>query len=504
MTDVQADLLNPEHNGGVELAVSGTRLDPGSEALYREIKLSEALANYDVVSAGDTSSPYIVLADRDPGMDSFAATMELGFASPSPWTAWTRTEHVPELRDRNGLVQYYRMRRQDGIVRGAQNLLKTPPRAARWHVDPASRSKRDENIAKFVEDNLFEKLNVSWPKLLDDILLMCDYGYMIFEKVYQFDPDGRLRLRKLAPRHPLDVREWIYDAHGGPDGVLMESNSTLDPEHLGIYIPIEKIVIFSMEPEAGDLNGISFLRSVYKHWYYRETLFKIDAIQKERHGIGIPVIKLPLGWSADDKKLAENLGRNLRTNERAHVVLPPGWEIMFAQLEGQMVDCMKSVEYHDKAIMANVLGPFLKDPSAKEDSMQMFYKSTRYIADAITDIFNRHVIPQLVDFNFVLGPDRGYPKLRSRRIGEWEDVRTMTFAVRNLVGAGIIIPDDPLEEYMRHEIDMPPADKATSREVATPQGGPGAPQPSPAQPPRQAPAKAKPPAGNAGTDQSGG
>jgi hypothetical protein len=273
-----------------------------------------------------------------------------------------------------------------------------------------------------------------------------------------------------------------------------------------IYIPIEKLVVFVLEQEAGDMRGISILRSAYKHYYYKDTLYKIDAIQKERHGIGIPVIKLPMGFSDEDKATAEDLGRNLRTNEKAHVVIPENWTIEFAQLGGNPVDCLPSIKHHNDQIMQNILVPFYDDPSSKEDTMGMYYKSTRYIASTIAETFNRYVIKQLVDFNWKRGD---YPILRARRIGEYEDLRTFSFAYRNFVGAGTIVPDMRLEKFIRNELDLPEPEPETARVVASPQNPdsnkPDAPKPPKVGAPRQS---TNPPVSvprtNAGRDSSGG
>jgi hypothetical protein len=50
-------------------------------------------------------------------------------------------------------------------------------------------------------------------------------------------------------------------------------------------------------------------------------------------------------------------------------------------------------------------------------------------------------------------------------------MRTRSFAIRNLVGAALITPDEMLEAQLRKELDLPMADLATRREVATPQDG---------------------------------
>jgi hypothetical protein len=407
------------------------------------------------------------MAERDPKLNLGVATRELGYASPSPFTAWTREERVGELRDKLGTRKYYDMKRADGTIRGALRLMKTPVLAARWFVEPASESTLDMNIAKFVETNLFEKLNMPWHRVLEDALLMCEYGYMPLEKVFDWDYEGdprKLILKKLAPRHPLDIQEWEFDPNGGPNGLIMDATEANGFNQ--VYIPIEKMVVFTLEQEAGDLRGISILRSAYKHYFYKDTLYKIDAIQKERHGIGVPVIKLPMGFSATDRALADDLGRNLRTNERAHITIPANWEVLFAKLEGQPVDCLPSIVHHNDQIMQNIIAPFYRDTNAKEDAMNMFYKGTRYIAATIADTFNRYVIKQLVDFNFARGK---YPILRARRIGENEDLRTWSFAFRNLVGAGAIQPDDELEAFLRIELDLPPMDKETTRVLQQPQ-----------------------------------
>jgi hypothetical protein len=414
-----------------------------------------------------------------------------------------------------------KMRRSDGGVRSTLRAAKTPVLAARFFVQAGGKKDIDKKAAEWVAKNLFELMSTPWAQTLTESLLMLDFGYYMMEKVWENRVvDGKLRtvLKKLGPRHPMDVKSWYFDANGGPKAVSMYASNL---ENLGmsdIIIPIEKMLVFSFDKEAGNIEGISILRSAYKHWYYKEQLYKIDAIQKERHGIGIPVIKLPLGYGADDKTAAENLGRNVRTNERAHIVLPPGWDLFMLKLEGQPVDCLKSIDHHDTMIRMNVLGEFLGSAGAKEEDQTMFLKATRFVADIVTDTFNAYLIPEMTKFNFA---DAAIPKLRARRIGEQEDQRTVSFTVRNMVGAGVIVPDDDLEDAMRDMLDLPERDEASARpqtgadlaelnaEIANDEAQQ---QPSTTIQtakvglPRQAPAgkTRKSPGANAGNDKTGG
>jgi len=459
--------------------------------------LNEVLEQYDLVDVvAEPEHQFMVVAEKGPKVKKLAAAdgadlRELGSVSTSPWTSYLRQEYNAELRGQQGLRNYDKMRRSDATVRGTLRLAKTPVLAARWFIEPASDKARDRNVADFVWNNLTKWMTMSWPQLLTETLLMLDFGYYMFEKVWTDqhpEAPGKTVWQKLAPRHPMDVLSWEYDKAGGPNGVIMAPCEGDPPD--GVPIPIDKLLVFTFDKEAGNMEGISILRSAYKHWYYKDNLYKIDAIQKERHGIGVPVIKLPPNFTAEDKTLANELGRNLRTNERAHVVLPPNWELIFAKLEGQPVDALKSAIHHDEQIQKNILAPFMNG-GAKDEDQVMFLKATRFIADIVQDVFNKYAIPQLVDYNWERLPN-GYPQLKARRIGEQADWRTMSFAIRNLIGAGVIRPDDKLEEALREEMDLPAVDFATIRIVRSPQAGPNGGPPAPPTPSGVAPATPAP------------
>ena len=316
---------------------------------------------------------------------------ELGYTGTSIWYNLLREDYNPQMRGQLALRKYDEMRRNDAMVRATLRLMKAPVLAARWFVQPASMDDQDIMIADFVESNLRDWMTISWNQVLIESLLCLDFGYFMFEKVFDYHPDGSGRViwKKLAPRHPMDVIRWEYDNHGGPAKAWLYDPTDAE----GIPVPISKLLVMTFDREAGNLEGISVLRSAYKHWYFKEQLYKIDAIQKERHGIGIPVIRLPANFTAKDKTIAEQLGTNLRTNEKAHVVLPPNWEIDFAELKGQPTNAMESIVHHNQQIAVNVLGMFLDQANvAQSDTHQeLFLKATRFVAENIRDVFNKHV-----------------------------------------------------------------------------------------------------------------
>jgi len=495
------DIINRWHDLNQKPPVKSQALARVPEG-FREISYGELVTEYEIVEA---NGDYMLVTPVEQGV--VLAEQSIQLAAPyseigstgiaSNYNGFMREEYNAELRDQLGMRKYDKMRRSDASVRSALRLIKTPILSARWFIQPQSESSKDVEIAQHVHHALFHYMSISWTQVLWEALLMLDFGHYAFEKVY-IEYDGKMYWQKLAPRHPLDEVGWVWDSHGGPVGIRYVGPDLARD----VYIPVEKLAVFSFDREAGDLRGISALRSAYKHWYFKENLYKIDAIQKERHGVGVPIIKLPPGYSPQDRVTAHELGRNLRSNEKAHVVLPPFWEVMFAKLEGQPVSALESAEHHSNMIFQNILAEFMTADSASSDDakMEIFLKSTRYIAEIIRDVFNMYCIPQLVDMNYDVEPGE-YPELRVRRIGDTQDWRMISFALRNLIGAQVIQPDDRLDEWAREEMDLPRADPTSAREPPAPQNPGG----GTAGPPRQSQAaNQKPQKGvGAGQDSSG-
>ena len=412
--------------------------------------------------------------DREPRL------AELGSSEPSPYTAFFRNEYNRDLQGLDGLRKYDVMRKSDGVVSGLLLAVKTPVMAGRWFIKPVRKEKKHERVSEFVWKSLNEYMSISWTQVLQESILSADFGVWIWQKVWEIRTvNGKemVVLKKLAPRHPMDIKEVKYDKHGGPESITFYTKVKKDSAQVKeIEFPIEDLLVITFRREASNILGTSILRPVYKHWYYKDQLYKIDAIQKERHGIGIPVIKLPAGFDpVKDVNEANQLGRNLRANERAHIILPPNWQIEFAKLQGNPVDCIKSIDHHNEMIRESALTSFTGSNSvAKEEDLSLFLKATRFIAQSVCDAFNLYLIPDIVKYNF--DGITEYPKLAVRQIGEQADMRTFSYALRNMIGAGVIRPDDVLEEYVRELMDLPDVDLTTVRVVKTPQSG--TPQPS--------------------------
>jgi hypothetical protein len=379
---------------------------------------------------------------------------------------------VPELGNPQQAAQTYRkMVRTDVSVRTSLRAGKAPVLGGEFYIEPFDADEENQAIAEFVNFNIFEATSTPWVKTLEQILKMYEDGCSVFETVWELrewapkkTAAGANRrqytmLRGLTVRPRDTVKSFTYDDNGGPVEIV---HNKIDAKGRAteVKIPIGKAVVFTFDQEGGKLDGNSILRSAYEHWFYKYHLYKIDGIQKERHGIGVPEIELQPGYTANDVKIAHELGSNLRTNERAYIVRTTMMKIGFAKIDTQPVDALKSALHHDNMIMKNVMVQFLNlgvdqtggGRATGATSMDMMLKSMRFVAQSVCDAINLYLIPNLVAYNF---PTDKFPKLQVRGIGESKDLQMWSAAMRNLIDVGGITLDEPTEQWIRKQVDMP-------------------------------------------------
>lgn len=384
-------------------------------------------------------------------------------------------ETVPELSSRTVAQQTYtRMYRNSVSVRIGMRAAEAPVVGGDYYVDPFNTDPDNLLIAEFVKFNLFNAASVPFKRTIRSI---CNgqykSGFKVMEKVWElreWNPSESIKganrkqytvLKKLSPRPSDSIQEITYDKNGAPTGAIQNAIDPAAGSVSSVTLPIEKIAIFPFEEEDGDLYGNSILRPAFMHYTFLEPLYKIDGIQKERHGIGVPRVHLNQGYTADDKKLAHVIGQNLRVNERAYVVENDRFTVDFIEMKGQLIDALKSAEFHDTMILKSIMLQFLNmgvmevgggGRATGATHLDMFLKSMRYVAESICDIYNHYIIPYMVAYNF--NTDQ-FPLLKVRNIGETKDLQMWSAAMANLMKANAIQVDEDTENFIRDQVDFP-------------------------------------------------
>jgi len=370
----------------------------------------------------------------------------------------------------SGLKVYNRMRKSDPIVKSTLSVIKLGIKQGEWFVEPASDDSRDKKIAEFVEEALFKRMTRSWDEVLQDVLTYLDFGFYVGEKVFKVE-DNFIWWKKLAYRSQASIMK--FETKEKKDGVTQQlsGEKIAKGDESQPSIPIEKLLIFTNEKEGDNWRGVSVLRSAYKPWFIKENLEKIDAIGFERNAVGIPIFKMPANPDDKDVEKAEELGKNLRANEKAYLLLPYEWDFILEASKYDGKGIQDAIRLKNRDIFSNVLANFLDlgagttgSRALSVDQSEAFYRSLQAIADYVASIWNEHAIKQLVDLNF--DNVTKYPELKVTGI-EKVDVERFSSGLQRLGMSGMIIPDDELEAFIRNKLRLPEKVEVEEREEET-------------------------------------
>lgn len=409
-----------------------------------------------------------VVAPIDPKMDGQSTPtkplkasfpkQELGDSGTRSMRGVIFDDYNPNLQGQQGIRTYDEMRKSDGTVRAAMLVTSLPVRRAKWFVNVAGPAKEDEQVKEFVEHALFNWLDRSWDDIIREALLMLPFGVMVFEKVYGVkEHDGKtyVSVEKLAPRLPKSIQQWQLT-----DGTFGIQQIT---QGAGIaQIPGSKLLIFVNEKEGDNWWGTSMLRAAYRHWYHKDKFYKIDAIAFERQGLGVPKITMPKGYTEADERKAITAASNLRSNEKAYLIVPDGYQAEFMNMGASTTrDPQNSINHHNKEILQSVLAQFLElgqtssgggSRALSEDQSDLFLKAMESVATNIISEVNKNLIPELVDMNF--DNVTMYPKLAFSGISRI-DVKALSEAFASLVTSGGVKAHEKDQAYFRSLMGLP-------------------------------------------------
>jgi len=369
-------------------------------------------------------------------------------------------EYNPSLQGVQGIKIFDEMRKSDGTVRAAVLVTTLPIRRAKWFVNPAIPGDAEsEKHAQLIEHALFDWLeDMTWDDVVRQALLSVPFGVMVFEKVYGTkDYEGTTYVvpRKLAPRLPKSIMQWeLKDKTFGIQQIRQDGQLA--------QIPGSKLLIFINEREGNNWWGNSMIRAAYKHWYYKNNFYKIDAMAFERQGLGVPKINMPSGYTDSDEAKARQAAQNLRANEDAYLLLPDGYTAEFMNMgAGTTRDPQNSINHHNKEILQSVLAQFLElgatssssgSRALSQDHSDLFLKAIESIANNFIAEINKNLIPEIIDLNF--DDVKVYPVLDYSGITK-VDVAALGTAYGALVTAQAIKPTNEDEQYLRGALGLP-------------------------------------------------
>jgi hypothetical protein len=389
-------------------------------------------------------------------------------------TSWSsfvdEQEYVPDLQFPMSLRVYHKMRSDSqlsALYRGAT----WPIRQYLWHIDPngaddkiVEKLSRDYNLPIKGDERKPQgrsRDRFSWEKHLYHALLSLVYGFYYFEQNGVIEDDGLWHLKKLAPRPPQTIDAISVSKQGSLEWIKQNTDPQAKP------IPIDNLVAYVWEQEGGNWYGRSMFRACYGNWLIKQRLMRVDAINVERAGAGIPYFEAPPGASPALVKELDKMAQQYKAGDKAGGAGPAGAKLRLVGVEGGQPDAWKSIRGHDEAMARDFLMMFIGlAQGSKQGSYALgqsfidwFSIAQQVIAKWAKDIFNEHVIEDDVDWNFgedvEICPKIGYQMDPDPNLAVMELVK--------LIDSGAIIVDDPLEEEIREKYNMPERDPKTSR-----------------------------------------
>ena len=159
----------------------------------------------------------------------------------------------------------------------------------------------------------------------------------------------------------------------------------------------------------------------------------------------------------------ESMVRRIRRDETEGVVLPHGFELELLSSGGtRQFDTNAIINRYDTRIAMTVLADFIflghsetGSWALSSDKTELFAMAIGAFLDIICETFNSQGIPALIDINgehFKGITD--YPKMTHGDIEDTDITKVSTF-VKDMIGIGILVPDNGLEDYIRQVGHLP-------------------------------------------------
>lgn len=389
-------------------------------------------------------------------------------------------EFLRELQGKRGMAVYQEMAENDDVIGAILFSIENLIRQATWDVQPGGTSTADEEAKDFVL-SCMDDMSDTWSDTISEILSFLTYGWSAHEIVYKRrcgkrkDPrlnskytDNLIGWQKLPIRSQDTLYEWEYDDNDNVTGLVQNP----PPDFGLIHIPVDKLLLFRTKSRKGNPEGRSILRNAYRDWYFKRRIQEIEGIGIERDLAGFPTLTAPENlniWDEDDPDMvairlnAERIVQNIRRDSLEGVVMPNGWELKLLSTGGQrQFNTSEIIERYDSRIAMTTMADFILlghqsvgSFALSSNKTKMFSMAIGSYLDIICEVFNNKAIPALIDINGDhFSGITDYPYLTHSDV-EDADLEKLGNYINQMVGCGVLIPDEDLEDFVREQAGMP-------------------------------------------------
>lgn len=415
---------------------------------------------------------------------------EIGRIGQKRYGGFFYEEFLNDLQGRKGIEVYKEMADNDDVIGAIMYAIEMLIRQATWTVQPAGSTDADQEAADFIT-SCMNDMSDTWTDTISEILSFLIYGWSAHEIVYKrrwgsstderlnskYD-DGLIGWRKLPIRAQETLWEWKYDTNDNLVGLAQMP----PPEYEVITIPTEKLLLFRTKSRKGSPEGRSILRSAYRPWYFKRRIQEIEGIGVERDLAGFPVLTAPEGmdlWDEDNPDMAlvrgaaDRIVQSIRRDSLEGLTMPHGWKLELLSTGGRrQFDTCAIIERYDTRIAMTVLADFVLLGHQKvgsfalsSDKTKLFSMAIGVYLDIICEMFNNKAIPMLINLNAEhFSGLTAYPTLNHGDV-ESADLVALAAYLKETTAAGVLIPDEGIEDHVREVAGLPGRIEGTAARV---------------------------------------
>ena len=407
--------------------------------------------------------------------------IERGSSGTELYSGVYSTDHLNDFNTVQKQETYRQMER-DPQINMLLKAIKDSIMSAQWDIRiPEDSPKNMDKMREFVEFVLFEDMKPNWQNFLHEVTTYISRGFALFEKIHkngQSKEFGQYTgLGKLAFREQNTIEYWNLDREGKIITVDQYAYGDLDKGT--VKIPGEFIVVFTNRKIGDNYEGESELRASYGPWFRKNLYYKLQGIGIEKMAIGTVIGTTPTTVQplSEDEQRFENTLKEYTSHEKQYILKPKGWEIEIKEGKFNSDHVVAAIQQEDTSMAKSLLANFLELGVSSQtgsfalgnDLSDFFLATIQHFADEICEVFNREIIPELINLNF--GPQAEYPYLQASGI---TDKAGMELAnILNILStSGALKPDDDLETHIRERYRLPPKMEVEEEDIEPEPQGP--------------------------------
>jgi hypothetical protein len=379
--------------------------------------------------------------------------------------------------------KYHRMSVSDPIIKGLLRAVKNPITGAAWGISynmkDSELNDQQKSIIEYLEQVIFLDNKFLSEKLIE-IMTFVEHGWAVFEKVFTKKKSrkfGDYISVNLEIRLQKSLRWLVFEDKKNLDRVTAINQQTSIHNVVVVDLPIEKLLVFTLEKKGNDITGEGMMRALYKPWTHKDFIERMQMIGIEKMAIGTPLIKTPKNTQEKDLNDIKDQILSYMGNEKGGIFYKEGYEVMIAKGEMNHEAIKEGINQKNSEMAIAFLAQFLLLGQGDrggayalgQDQSDFFLNSLEHISKIVIETF-RDMIVQLVDFQF--GQQEIYPNLFVKGINN-KASKELSETLKNFSEAGLIVPDESLTKFIRETYKLPentdsqemPDPKQTEKEI---------------------------------------